>query len=296
MYSYIAGCNGTSNVLAGMMYGIPVFGTMPHSYVMFFDKEIDSFRAFARTFPRNSTLLIDTYDNLKGLDNALIVAKELEKEGNRLNAVRLDSGDLLFLSKKVREILEKNGLGYVKIFASGDLDEYKIENLVKKGTKIDAFGVGTRMSASSDRPYLDIVYKLSEKFENGVFVPEMKLSNGKLTLPGKKPIFRQRNKEGKYAKDVIALADEGIEGETLLLKVMEDGEIVYSLPTLEEIRNKTLKNLSELPEKYQKLTKHPPYNVELSPRLEEVKRKLSTELKDKKILNDRILPNGNILY
>ncbi|MEM3581159.1 MAG: nicotinate phosphoribosyltransferase, partial [Candidatus Bathyarchaeia archaeon] len=124
--SYIAGCNGTSNVLAGMMYGIPVFGTMAHSFVMFFDNEIESFRAFVKTFPDKSTLLIDTFDNIKGAENAITVAKELEKMGFRLRGVRIDSGDLVEISRKVRKMLDDNGLGYVQIFASGDLDEYKI--------------------------------------------------------------------------------------------------------------------------------------------------------------------------
>ncbi len=131
--SYLVGADGTSNVLAGMKYNIPVFGTMAHSYVMSFDHEIDAFRAFSRTFPDSSTLLIDTYDSLKGAENAAVVAKELEKEGRRLNAVRLDSGDLLGLSRKVRRILDSHGLEYVKIFATGDLDEFVIADLLRKG-------------------------------------------------------------------------------------------------------------------------------------------------------------------
>jgi nicotinate phosphoribosyltransferase len=277
--SYIAGCNGTSNVLAGMKYGIPIFGTMAHSYVMFFDKEIDSFRAFAKTFPDTSTLLIDTYDDLKGAENAAIVAKEMEKQGHKLRSVRLDSGDLITLSRKVREILDRNRLNYVKIFASGDLDEYEVERLVKQGAKIDAFGVGTRMSTSYDRPYVDVVYKLSGKEENGVFVPAMKLSKDKLTLPGKKQIFRQKDKKGKYAKDVIGLEDEEVSGERLLIKVMQNGEIVYDLPSLDEIRNSALKNLKELSQRYKKLKNAPKYPVELSPKLEEIKEELSNELR-----------------
>jgi nicotinate phosphoribosyltransferase len=277
--SYLAGANGTSNVLAGMKYGIPISGTMAHSYVMFFDREIDSFRTFAKTFPENSTLLIDTYDDLKGAENAAIVARELEKEGHRLNAVRLDSGDLLGLSRKVRRILDNDGLGYVKIFASGDLDEYVIEDLIGKGAEIDAFGVGTRMSTSYDRPYVDVVYKLSGKIERGVFVPAMKLSKGKVTLPGKKQIFRQKDRKGRYVKDIIGLEAEAIGGERLLVKVLERGEIVYDVPTLEEIRDATLKNLSELPERYKKLTRAPSYPVELSRELNRIKTQLMSQLK-----------------
>jgi nicotinate phosphoribosyltransferase len=277
--SYIAGCNGTSNVLAGMKYGISIFGTMAHSYVMFFDNEIDSFRAFARTFPETSTFLIDTYDDLKGAENAAIVAKELEKEGCRLRGVRLDSGNLLVLSKKVRAILDRHGLSYVNIFASGDLDEYEVDRLIRKGARIDAFGVGTRMSTSHDRPYVDVVYKLSGKVEDGVFVPAMKLSKGKITLPGMKQIFRQRDKKGMYVRDIIGLEDEKVRGESLLAKVMENGKIVYDLPTLEQTRNNALKNLSELPEEYKKLRNASMYPVELSPNLKKTKGQLSNQLK-----------------
>ncbi len=212
--SYIAGAEGTSNVLAGMKYGIPISGTMAHSFVMFFDTEIDSFRAFSSVFPNASTFLIDTYDVLKGAENASVVAKELEKKGYKLSAIRLDSGNLLVLSRKVRSILDRNGLNYVQVLASGDLDEYKIDRLIRKGAKIDAFGVGTRMSTSNDRPYVDAVYKLAGKIENSIFVPTMKLSRGKMTLPGRKQVFRQM-KERKYLKDIIGLDGERIKGKPL---------------------------------------------------------------------------------
>jgi len=266
-------------VLAGMKHGIPLFGTMAHSYIMFFDKEVDSFRAFAKTFPESSTFLIDTYDDLKGAENAAIVAKELEKKGHRLNAVRLDSGNLLSISQKVRRILDDRGLEYVKILASGDLDEYAIEQLLKKGAKIDAFGVGTRMGTSLDRPYVDVVYKLSGKVEDGNFVPTMKLSKGKATLPGKKQIFRKRDRNGNYAKDVIGLENERIEGERLLKEVMRDGRIACETPTLEMIRKTTLKNLSELPEKYKRLRNPSRYRIELSDRLTSKRNQVSDGLK-----------------
>lgn len=277
--SYIAGASGTSNVLAGMKHGIPVFGTMAHSYVMSFDHEIDAFRTFAKTFPENSTLLIDTYDDLKGAENAATVALELQKKGQKLSGVRLDSGDLANLSVKVRRILDAHGLQYVKIFASGDLDEYAIEDLAKKGAKIDAFGVGTRMSTSCDRPYVDVVYKLSGKVERGVFVPAMKLSKGKITLPGRKQIFRKRNKGGRYLKDIIGLENEKVHGEPLLVKVMEKGRITYDFPKLEEIRRVTLRNLSLLPDKYKKLASAPSYPVELSATLRKIRNQLERQLK-----------------
>jgi len=277
--SYLAGCDGTSNVLACMKYDIPVFGTMAHSYVMFFDSEIDSFRAFAETFPDTSTFLIDTYDDLKGAENAATVAKEMEKQGHKLRAVRLDSGDLVTLSKKVRVILDSHGLDYVEIFASGDLDEYRVDELLKKGAKVDAFGVGTRMSTSYDRPYVDVVYKLSGKIEDGAFAPAMKLSKGKATLPGKKQIFRQHDRRGMYARDIIGLENEKVEGEPLLVKLMDKGKLDYSLPVLEQIRTATLANMSKLLQEYKALKHAPKYSVKLSPELRKIKRKLSKHLR-----------------
>jgi len=278
--SYIAGCNGTSNVLGGLRYGIPIFGTMAHSFILFFDSEIEAFRAFARTFPKTSTFLIDTFDDVKGAEKAAVVAEEMEKQGFRLNSVRIDSGDLVEISKKVRAVLDEKGLGYVKIFASGDLDEYRVEELLQKGAKIDAFGVGTRMSTSEDRPYVDVIYKLCEHMDkNGRTVPAMKLSKGKLTLPGRKQVFRVKGKDGKFKKDIIALHDEKVEGEPLLVKVMEEGEIVYDLPPLDKIRERTLENLSELPEKYKKLKGAPTYPVELSPKLKKLIEDLTLKLR-----------------
>jgi len=277
--SYLAGASGTSNVLAGMKYHIPLSGTMAHSYVMAFDNETDAFRTFAQAFPDRSTFLIDTYDDLKGAENAATIAKELEKNDHKLDAVRLDSGDLLTLSKKVRKILDSHGLEYVKIFASGDLDEYKIDNLVRKGARIDAFGVGTRMSTSNDRPYVDVVYKLSAKVENGIVIPAMKLSLGKLTLPGLKQVFRQRNRKGQYVKDIIALHDEKVNGEPLLKKVMQNGQILGDMPTLLDLRTATAKNLADLHRKHKKLTHAPTYSVELSPHLKRIKKELTRQLK-----------------
>ena len=277
--SYIAGCNGTSNVLAGFHYGIPVFGTMAHSFIMSYPKEIDAFRGFARTFPNKSTFLIDTYDDLAGAEKAVIVAKELEKKGYRLAGVRLDSGDLAAISKKVRKLLDNKGLEYVKIFASGDLDEFKIAALLKNAAEIDAFGVGTKMGTSVDKPYVDVIYKLCETMdERGKFSPVMKLSEGKVTLPGRKQIYRFNDEKGNYTKDVIALVDEKVKGEKLLIKVMEKGKITYDLPSLDEIRAAAAENLSKLPPKYRKLTKSQPYPVELSQDLKNLIKKLKKKL------------------
>jgi nicotinate phosphoribosyltransferase len=284
--SYIAGCQGTSNVLAGFEYGIPVFGTMAHSYVMSFEKEIDAFRAFARTFPGKSTLLIDTYNDIVGAEKAALVAKELESKGCKLGGVRIDSGDLAATSKKVRALLDKKGLGYVKIFASGDLDEYRVAELQGKGAKIDSFGVGTRMGTSADKPYIDVIYKLSEtSTPKGKFSPIMKLSEGKTTLPGRKQVFRFEDKNASYTGDIIALANERAEGEPLLAKVMEKGKISNDLPSLDEIRSSAAENLSKLPKKYKQLAAPPTYPVELSNRL----KKLIQNLK-RKITKTEIAP------
>lgn len=278
--SYIAGCSGTSNVLAGMAYGVPVFGTMAHSFVMSFETEIDAFRAFAKTFPNKSTLLIDTYDDMAGAEKAVIIAKELEKKGCKLDGVRLDSGDLAETSKKVRALLDAQGLGYVKVFASGDLDEYRITELLAKGAKIDAFGVGTKMGTSADHPYTDVIYKLSETTNgSGEFSPIMKLSEGKITLPGRKQVYRLKDSKGNYTKDLITLADEEAEGEPLLVKVMESGKITKKLPTLNEIRATASENLSKLPEQYKQLSNAPAYPVELSPALKDLIKELKKKLR-----------------
>ena len=276
--SYIAGCHGTSNVLASLAYGIPVFGTMAHSFVMSYEKEIDAFRAFAKTFPNKSTLLIDTYDDLAGAEKAATVAKELEKKGHKLDGLRLDSGDLVAISKKVRKLLDAKGLEYVKIFASGDLDEFKIAELLENGAEIDAFGVGTKLGTSADKPYVDVIYKLCETMSNGAFHPIMKLSEGKVTLPGRKQVYRFKDKDGNYTGDRIALVDEKVEGEPLLTKVMEKGKITYDLPSLDEIRAAAAENLSKLPAIYKKLNAKP-YSVDLSQDLKTLIKNLEKKLR-----------------
>ena len=277
--SYIAGCQGTSNVLGGMTYGLPVFGTMAHSFVMSYQKEIEAFRAFAKTFPNKSTLLIDTYDDIAGAEKAAVVAKELEAQGFKLEGVRLDSGNLAETSKKVRKILDDNGLGYVKIFASGDLDEFKIAELLKNEAKIDSFGVGTKMGTSADRPYLDVIYKLCETMtEPEVFSPIMKLSKDKITLPGRKQVYRFRDSAGCFERDVIALASEKVEGEALLVKVMKNGKLTYDLPSLEKIRAYALQNLSNLPSQYKSLVNAKEYPVELSLNLQKLIKTLTQQL------------------
>jgi len=284
--SFIAGCQGTSNVLAGMVYGIPIFGTMAHSFIMSYPKEIDAFRAFAKTFPNKTTLLIDTYDDLAGAGKAAEVAKELEAKGFRLGGVRLDSGDLAETSKKVRKILNSAGLGYVKIFASGDLEEFKIAQMLEDGAPIDAFGVGTKMGTSADRPYLDCIYKLCEtQTANGSFTPIMKLSKDKITFPGRKQVCRFFSKDGSFRKDVVALADETIEGQQLLVKVMAKGNLTYKLPALNEIQATAKANLSKLPTQYKALTNAPAYPVELSQKLVKLIEKVRRQITENEINN-----------
>jgi len=247
---------------------------------MSYEKEIDAFRAFTKTFPANSTLLIDTYNDIAGAEKAATVAKELEKKGCRLGGVRLDSGDLVEISKKVRKLLDQKGLQYVKIFASGDLDEFRIAELLKNGAKIDAFGVGTKMGTSADKPYVDVIYKLCETMsEKGVFSPIMKLSEGKVTLPGRKQVYRFKDKNGNFAGDMITLAGEKVKGELLLVKVMEKGEIIYDLPSIDEIRATAAESLSKLPGKYKKLTGAQAYPVELSQELESLIKNLEKKLR-----------------
>ena len=277
--SYIAGCQGTSNVLAGQTYGIPVFGTMAHSFIMSYPKEIDAFRAFTKTFPNKSTLLIDTYDDISGAEKAAVVAKELEAKGLKLGGVRLDSGDLAEDSKKVRKIFDDQCLAYVKIFASGDLDEFKIQELLTENAQIDSFGVGTKMGTSADRPYLDVIYKLCETMTpDGKFSPIMKLSKDKITLPGRKQVFRSKNKIGNFEKDTIALDNEKVQGEPLLVKVMEKGKIICNLPSLDEIRTFSAQNLSKLPDGYKALTGAPVYSVDLSKNLQNLIKTLKHQL------------------
>jgi nicotinate phosphoribosyltransferase len=176
--------------------------------------------------------------------------------------------------------LDENGLDYVKILASGDLDEYKIQDLLRRGAKIDSFGVGTRMSTSEDRPYVDIIYKLCERMDkHGKFVPTMKLSRHKKTLPARKQVYRVSDRAGNYVKDIIALHDEKMEGTPLLVKVMEQGEITCELPTLVQIRENTSKNLARLPDKYKLLKGAPDYHVVCSPNMKKLLRNVTTQLK-----------------
>ncbi len=235
--SYLAGFGGTSNTWAGARYGIPVVGTMAHSYVMSFPDELAAFRAFAEDHP-SPILLIDTYDTMQGLEHAIQVARELEARGRRLVGVRLDSGDLAELSQKVRARLDEAGLPYVKIFVSGDLDEYKIRDFKAAGGTAWGYGVGTRLGTSYDLPALGGVYKLVMDAEG----PRIKRSPGKVTLPGQKQIWR--GTEG----DVVSLRHEVHPGRPLLRRVMEGGRRTVPPADLEALREATREAIFGLPE------------------------------------------------
>jgi nicotinate phosphoribosyltransferase len=277
--SYIVGFASTSNVLAGKRYGIPIAGTMAHSFVSSFEREIDAFRAYAHSFPDRAVFLIDTYDTPSGARKASVVAREMERQGHRLRAVRLDSGDLLTLSRQVRQILDQAGLDYVELFASGGLDEYSVEALLEAGAPIDGFGVGTQMGVSGDAPWLDNSYKLVKY--NGR--PVLKLSTEKVTLADEKQVYRLRDSNGMFAEDVIARREEILapEAEPLLTMVMEGGRIIQPLPSLDDLRQRFQEELFRLPDRYKVLREPPSYPVRLSPGLlrlqEEAKRHLERE-------------------
>lgn len=267
--SYLAGFIGTSNVLAGRRYGIPLYGTMAHSYIMAHETEREAFEHFAQLFPKLSTLLVDTYDTVRGVENAAKVALELKQSSFKLQAVRLDSGDLIDLSIKSRRILDQNGLQDVAIFASGNLDEYRVQELVRAGAPIDAFGVGTAMVVSADAPALDVAYKLTEY--KGI--PRLKTSQGKLTLPGRKQIFRAVNANGGCFADLLGLADESVttvsrefkpapaEVATLLQRGFSGGHRIAPRPSLDESRARLLESMAKLEQRYKDLDKPETYQV-----------------------------------
>lgn len=282
---YVGGCASTSNMIAGKRLGIPISGTMAHSFVTSFDREIDSYRAYADAFPKRCFLLIDTYNSIEGANKAVIVGKELEKRGERLLGVRLDSGDLCGLSKRVRKILDDAGLDYVKIVASGDLNEWKIDELMNKGAKIDMFGVGTELVTGRPTPALDGIYKLSDVVEHGKHIPKMKLSEEivKTTLPGKKKVWRII-KNGKFVKDIITLNEEIVnEGLPLLETVVRNGKIVCDRLSLSQIRQNAAQNFSKLPDDYKKLDGAPAYPVEFSRGLIKLQAQIVEKIKREEI-------------
>jgi len=263
--SFVGGVVGTSNVLAGRLHGLPVFGTMAHSFITSFNRETDAFRAFAKAFPDHAVLLVDTYETLAGARKAAEVGEEMAARGKKLQGVRLDSGDIAGLSKKVRRVLRQAGLVEASIFASGAFDEYKIHGLLRRGGDVDAFGVGTKMGVSADAPYLDMAYKMVEYAGR----PVLKLSPGKETLVGKKQVFRFFSPAGKMRKDVIGLREDSLKGgEPLLREVMRGGKIVSQLLSLPQIQKQFLEEFSRLDDRYKAIERDGPrFPVGLSPKL-----------------------------
>jgi nicotinate phosphoribosyltransferase len=261
---HIAGVDATSNVLAGRVYGVPVTGTMAHSYIQAHKGEMEAFRAFIRSFPE-TVLLVDTYDTLEGVRTVVRLARELGDDF-RVRGIRLDSGDLDALARASREILDAAGLEDLRILASGGLDEWSIRELVRADAPIDGFGVGTGMGVAADAPSLDIAYKLTEYEGEG----RLKLSPGKPILPGRKQIFRMEE-GGRAVRDVLAREKERHPGRPLLRQVMAEGERTESgREGLEVARERALQELARLPESLRKLeATDSPFPVEVSRELEE---------------------------
>lgn len=309
----IGGCNSTSNVLAGKMFDIPVAGTHAHSWVMNFKDEYTAFKAYADVYPDNVLLLVDTYDTLKqGVPNAIKIFKELKEKGYSPKGIRLDSGDLAYLSKKAREMLDEAGFPDAIICASGDLDEYSIYSLKNQGAAINSWGVGTKLITSADMPALGGVYKLSAIMAEGdkTLTPKIKISENveKITNPGFKNIYRVYDKaSGKAEADFIYLRDEkpydtskplvlthpterwkqitfdNYELRPLQKDIIKGGKLVYKLPTLKEIKAYTEKELDSFWDEYKRLDKPHVYKVDLSDKLYELKNAMLDEIRSRSV-------------
>lgn len=307
----IGGCGSTSNVLAGKMFGIPVAGTHAHSWVMNFKDEYTAFMEYAKAYPENALLLVDTYDTLnQGVPNAIKVFDELKKQGYKPKGIRLDSGDLAYLSKKAREMLDAAGHKDTIICASGDLDEYSITSLKNQGAQINSWGVGTRLITSADMPALGGVYKLAAIIDsNGNVTPKIKLSNNtaKITNPGFKNIYRVYDKKTKKAEaDFICLRGESFdeskplvlthpterwkkitfenyELRSLQVDVIKDGKLVYDLPSLLEIKAYAQNELESFWDEYKRLDRPHLYKVDLSDKLFELKTDMLERIRGSKV-------------
>ncbi|MCL2671813.1 MAG: nicotinate phosphoribosyltransferase [Clostridiales bacterium] len=298
----IGGCTATSNVLTGELFALNVAGTHAHSWVMSFPDELSSFRAYAKVFPDTCMLLVDTYDTLRsGLPNAITVFRELRDAGHIPVGIRLDSGDLAYLSKKAREMLDAAGFENASICASGDLDEHLIRDLKMQGAKIDSWGVGTRLITSEDCPALGGVYKMSAEIKNGVVTPKMKLSDNpeKTTNPGVKKVSRLYDPEGKAIADLLQLEEETIDtsrpltifdplapykrmtladftARELLIPIFKGGACVYESPPVTEIRAYAAQELSTFWDEYKRVRNPHVYKVDLSDALYALKQRILT--------------------
>lgn len=256
---FIAGLTGSSNVLAAPVFDVPIFGTMAHSYILVHDSEEQAFLNYARSHPGNVVLLIDTFDTEAAAKKVVGISPTLQAEGIPIISVRLDSGDLAKHAFAVRRILDDGGLHDVKIFASGNLDEYQLWDHTQRRVPIDGYGVGTRMNTSADAPYLDCAYKLQAY----AGTPRRKKSEGKATWPGAKQVFRQYL-NGEMLGDVLTIEGDVQEGEALIVQVMENGEMLAPYPSLSAIREYAGQQLSRLPERFRRLETEPAYAVEVS--------------------------------
>lgn len=257
--SHIAGYDGTATVLAGKLFGIPLVGTMAHSFVETFDDEALAFEAFAATHPEGLVLLLDTYDTEAAARKLVTLAPSLRARGAKLQAVRLDSGDLIALSARVRAIFDAGGLEYVAILVSGGLDDADIRAILASGAPVDGFGIGTSLTTSSDAPALDCAYKLEEY----AGMARRKRSAGKGTLPGRKQVWRRFGPDGRMSGDAVALEGEEMAGETLLQPVMRGGKRLQPSPPLPEIRARAKQSLASLPEALRVLDPGTVYPVEI---------------------------------
>lgn len=268
--AYLAGFAGTSNVLAGMRFGIPIFGTMAHSYIMAHADELAAFRKFAQSQPQNVILLIDTYDTLAAVDKVIALAHENIK----IKAVRIDSGDLESLAFAVRRKLDAAGLREIAIFASGDLDEYALKRLIDHRAPIDGFGIGTKLTTSSDAPYLNSAYKLQEY----AGIPRRKVSPGKQTWPGCKQVYRYRDPNGCLQKDILTTFDDPLDGEPQLKPVMRQGRRLSPPEALAVIRARCAAQLQALPEALKTIDSSHAFQVEISPALQRLTEKTDRRL------------------
>ena len=266
----LVGCDGTSNTEAARLLNAAPVGTQAHAWIMAFDNEIEAFRRFGQVFP-NAALLVDTFDTLQGVRNALA-------SGAPFRAIRLDSGDLLELSRGARAILDAAGRRDVQIVASGDLNEVKIADLVAAGAPIDVFGVGTELVTSRDEPTLSTVYKLVEQETAGGVIGRFKLASAKKTYPFAKQVFRQAGTDGRCTGDVVGRATESLPGEALLVPILKQGELVKPLDTLAQCRERVERQMRSLPPEALSLQKSRPYPVTISPGLEAEATRLAQKL------------------
>jgi len=272
--SYLAGFSGTATVLAAPMFGIPLFGTMAHSFVQAHDDEAAAFVDFAKVFPGNTVFLIDTYDTESAARKIVALAPQLQQAGIAIKGVRLDSGDLAAHARNVRRILDDAGLTRTTIFASGNLDEYRVRELLAAGAPIDGFGIGSSLVTASDAPFLDAVYKLQEYAGK----PRRKRSPGKATWPGRKRVYRHYRDEGLLDHDVVTLEGDVQPGNPLLQLVMKGGRRVNASPGIETLRAYAKAQLATLPQHLRELDgSAEPYRVEIAPALQDLAAELDRQ-------------------